>query len=505
MENNNKKEINIKFNKKVISISFLALALFMLLAVSYAYFTATVTGNDKAKKTTLTTGKMSLVLHGENIIATKENMVPGESVELKFSVENTGNVPTYYNLDMDQVTNTFDPKSDLVYSVKSDKGANKGNTVAPSSNGTLIPNIYIGTGDDKTHTYTLTITFLETHSNQNSNQGKTFTGRIQINGVNGNTLAAAILNDNTIQTTAPDFTQPSPKKDGTDNGKGLFAAPDNDGTSYYFRGDVKNNYVEFAGKTWRIVRINGDGTIRLIMTKDLGAEEPKMVDFTSNNTHDCTYNNPCIYNFVTLSDSFESDFGFTRDSWKFNSWYKDNMKTYNDKVALGLFCNDTSIVSESEYDEPGLFDGYYSPNSRIPAKNPTLICPDPTNYQSTKTHNNGGVYRLKVGFLTADELLMAGFGYNSGNSASQSNYLYDIMNNHDNEGYGDSACTMTPAGSTGNANWVFTAANGYVLMTTTDDSDCDSVLPVINISSEVEFETTGTGEPGTESNPYTIS
>ena len=35
--------------------------------------------------------------------------------------------------------------------------------------------------------------------------------------------------------------------------------------TYYFRGAVENNYVKFAGQTWRIVRVNEDGTIRIIM------------------------------------------------------------------------------------------------------------------------------------------------------------------------------------------------------------------------------------------------
>lgn len=45
---------------------------------------------------------------------------------------------------------------------------------------------------------------------------------------------------------------------------GIYAAEDDLGTSYYFRGNVTNNYVNFAGKAWRIIRINGDGTIRMI-------------------------------------------------------------------------------------------------------------------------------------------------------------------------------------------------------------------------------------------------
>ncbi len=39
---------------------------------------------------------------------------------------------------------------------------------------------------------------------------------------------------------------------------------DDEGESYYYRGAVKNNYVSFAGFTWRIIRRNGDGSIRMI-------------------------------------------------------------------------------------------------------------------------------------------------------------------------------------------------------------------------------------------------
>ncbi len=45
---------------------------------------------------------------------------------------------------------------------------------------------------------------------------------------------------------------------------GLYATQDDDGTSYYYRGAVKNNYVSFAGYIWRIIRQNGDGSIRMI-------------------------------------------------------------------------------------------------------------------------------------------------------------------------------------------------------------------------------------------------
>ena len=48
----------------------------------------------------------------------------------------------------------------------------------------------------------------------------------------------------------------------------LASAEDDNGTSYYFRGAVINNYVEFANKCWRIVRVGGDGSVKLILHND---------------------------------------------------------------------------------------------------------------------------------------------------------------------------------------------------------------------------------------------
>jgi len=61
----------------------------------------------------------------------------------------------------------------------------------------------------------------------------------------------------------PDFSIIAPVSD-TDTSSGLYATLDEDGTSYYYRGDVENNYVSYAGFIWRIVRRNGDGSVRLI-------------------------------------------------------------------------------------------------------------------------------------------------------------------------------------------------------------------------------------------------
>ena len=63
---------------------------------------------------------------------------------------------------------------------------------------------------------------------------------------------------NKIKTKTVDFTKTS----STD--EGLYMMEDEFGESYYYRGAVVDNYVEFAGGIWRIIRINGDGTVRII-------------------------------------------------------------------------------------------------------------------------------------------------------------------------------------------------------------------------------------------------
>ena len=67
-----------------------------------------------------------------------------------------------------------------------------------------------------------------------------------------------ILANSTVHEGTPDFSQVATADEG------MYKVEDDLGMSYYFRGAVENNYVKFAGYWWRIVRINGNGSIRLI-------------------------------------------------------------------------------------------------------------------------------------------------------------------------------------------------------------------------------------------------
>jgi len=52
--------------------------------------------------------------------------------------------------------------------------------------------------------------------------------------------------------------------------KSLIKTEDDYGTSYYFRGDVKDNYVTFNNMCWRIIRVQGDGSVKLLLASKDG-------------------------------------------------------------------------------------------------------------------------------------------------------------------------------------------------------------------------------------------
>ena len=119
-------------------------------------------------------------------------------------------------------------------------------------------------------------TWMDSSTTLDEGLGKTWPGKIIIivdaeeepvpapNGwyeANDGTLLSAINRDNTVTvpTTTPGV------EISADNEAVLASAADDYGTSYYFRGAVENNYVEYANMCWRIVRVTGDGSIKLVL------------------------------------------------------------------------------------------------------------------------------------------------------------------------------------------------------------------------------------------------
>ena len=216
----------------------------------------------------------------------------------------------------------------------------------------------------------------------------------------------------------------------------LASTEDDYGTSYYFRGAVTNNYVEFANKCWRIVRISGDGTVKLILHNDntVGAANPCS---SANNSSNAAF---ARYSGTTYTSKFNTDYndnayiGFkygtpgssTYEATHANTnkstiltnletWYTNNLAAYESVIDDNVWCNDKTNVTDTTFDPAeinptglgyGSNNTYYASFQRLVSSDglaaggtgPSLKC-------------NGELSKItsKVGLITADELAFAGY------------------------------------------------------------------------------------------------
>ena len=298
----------------------------------------------------------------------------------------------------------------------------------------------------------------------------------------------------------------------------LSIAEDDYGTTYYYRGAVTDNYVSFADKLWRIVRINGDGTIRLVLD-DVAKDSSGSVIETSfnSNTNDNAYVG-YMYGIPgsTTYDDTHKNINDSTIKTKVDKWYEDNLKTnYANYLSDTLFCNDKTLASSTiGSNNTALGYGtnitYYASTERlllstgtttITTSKPTFKCAESaTNDYSRFTVNvatlsNGnktnGNLKYPIGLLSADEVSFAG-AYKIG-QLNKSYYLYNssITSNwwlSSPEGYGGSNAF----------EWYVYGSNGFI---NTNLVNYSSVLrPSINLKASVLVG----GGDGTSENPYTV-
>lgn len=178
-----------KGNTVLLTVIAVATLLVAVVGATFAYFTASVAGNDTASSVVVKTAQIGTITYTNGNEVKLDNAYPGATSETKtFTVaaDTSATANVNYSLNWTNVTNGFVNKEDLVYTLT---GANsdasnttttlvtKTNEVAPSAN-TLIGSSVLKPGE--THTYSLTVKFKETGSDQNANQGKAFTGKIEV-------------------------------------------------------------------------------------------------------------------------------------------------------------------------------------------------------------------------------------------------------------------------------------------------------------------------------------
>ena len=282
-----------------------------------------------------------------------------------------------------------------------------------------------------------------------------------------------ILTNNNVITAKPNLTTTS-NNAGDSSGLYKSMSTNSGKPTYYFRGNVENNYVSFAGFTWKIIRINEDGTVRIIMTEGI--------------------NNNTIYQYSNNSGDYNSSYYSNSNAkTQLDSWYNTNLTKYDSYIADGSYCEAARTVIDDTHSNT-LGNTTLTP---IGEYNPTFKC--------LNDSNNYGKLTAKIGLITYDEVVYAG-GYADTVNA---NYYLNIPSSRH-------ILTMNSCGLRTSANiydiwfvrnWSLINSgasfqNGYLSASLTNETSSTwggSLVPVINIRADVEAIGTGTS-----TDPYVI-
>ena len=335
--------------------------------------------------------------------------------EYRFSVTNSGTNDVYYEIRLTDISGF---SSDVTYTLSStDASIQVEEAHLNSEDNMIMDNILIGSME--TQNFTLSVSH---------NSSTTFKIEVEKTVDAEEYFYMTLLNQNEIST-------------GED---GLFESEDDDGTTYYFRGNVENNYVLFAGLSWRIVRINGNGTVKLV----LDGVDDTVVRYNEEATGYEDFKETDVYDALV-------------------SYYDNHLNNYDKYIANNRYCS-----------ESGKSDDTYNAYTRIVTNEiPTFNC-------------LGKRFTSKIGLLTADEVVYAGGVYDEENTAY---YLY-------NSEIKSAWWVSSLSNSDGDDYYPFVVGSNGDLNDDASGTLYRSLRPVISLNRTVKV--TGTG---TSTDPYVVS
>ena len=251
---------------------------------------------------------------------------------------------------------------------------------------------------------------------------------------------------------------------------------DNDGEVYYFAGNPTDNWVKWAGFYWRIIRINGNGSIRMIYqgtSPNTTGTGTQLQTSAFNSSYDRS-------EYVGLKYTSGQQHGQNTNSTimgVLETWYNSKLASYADDIDTNAgFCSDRNLQSGS----------WSSTGSHNYAAYGRLVSSSSNVNPSYKCSNSSDLLKIPIGLITADEVVMAGLAWNANNS---SNYLYTKQN----------YWTMSPSSFNGSYAWVFHVHSDGRLRSYRVNNTI-GVRPVVNLKSSVQI----TGGNGSSGSPYVI-
>ena len=294
-----------------------------------------------------------------------------------------------------------------------------------------------------------------------------------------------ILANMTIITTRSSFTTAIT---GTSTGT-IYTAEDDDGTTYYFAGSPKDNYVSFGGFYWRIIRINGDGSIRMIYQGTSASANGTDTQIGTSSFNQYQDDNMYV-GYMYTSGSVHGLGTSSTIKTAVDNWYKSNLINYSTYIDTNAgFCGDRSPYKTSGASGGGTGTTATNYGASKRTTSPSYKCPYSSDLYTISSSNKGNkALTYPVALITSDEYIYSGGFY-----ASEGGYTY--LNN------GQFQMTMTPYSfSVGAANVFIIYTDGWLTSSYTSSSYAGGIRPVINLRADVTL--TGSG---TSADPYKVS
>ena len=447
-------ELEKNINKRKIYISLLV-SVICIISVSYAFFVLYLRQTDNNAVTALSCFTSTLTEENSAINLSNEFPIKDEDglkkTPFTFKITNNCNnyVKAYITIDPLKEGTANYILSKYMKANISTKGSTDGTSLIIGTqntkvldnkhNGYIVKEVGLNSKESKEFDLRLWIDY-DTTKEQAA--GMTYLSQVVIVTEPGidNTLAGTVLRNNKVQTP---LTTPGAAVSTADEAL-LASAEDDYGTSYYFRGAVKNNYVEFANKCWRIVRVSGDGSVKLILHNDNPTGVANPCDAANNSasaafarysgeTYKSAFNtnsndNAYVgfkYGTVGASDYASAHANTNKSTILTNleTWYTNNLKDYADAIADTVWCNYKTNVTDTTYDPYGWNPnglGYGTNITYYGASQRLLSASNHAGGTGPGLKCNGELSKInsKVGLITADELAYAGYAYGSGNTTT---------------------------------------------------------------------------------------
>ena len=412
--------------KFLLGLDLISLIIAIAIGLDYSYYVANIKYvNDT--KTVILDDIITLKCEDKNININKDNIK--ESYVKEFEVTNLTDKDTNFNILLDDIINSYE--NNLVYELYNDETLAVSKTIAPVNQKNYVKlNIALKPAETKKYKLIFSINNKDNNPEEYFND-KSFSANIQINSLQINseikTATNYLIANNEIKNVIEDA-------------DGLYKLSDGDKNIYYYKGNVLNNYVSFNNELWRIIRINEDGSIRIVKNDNI-SENIKFSD---------------------ESKSENSNNYFTSNiKNKLNGYYNEVLKQYETMLTVQDYCINLDVVRNDNYKIAETV-------KNVNEYNPVISCNDQN--------------KNMIGLLSYNDVILSGLNYN----VQKDNYLLNTEN------INTWLSTKAGVNNYSNEHYVWYLDKNSIKDTSVISEN--SIRPVINLKATLNAKGSGTIE-----------